>query len=840
LRDKAQLGVLDFEDLQIKTRNLLRDHSGIREHYRKNFATLLVDEHQDTDPLQMEIIELLAGGEEGRIFVVGDDKQSIYGFRGADVTVFRDYRAKTAKNGGGCLISLKTNFRSQEEILRFINHLFGRIFPSGNETIPFEGLDPFRKSLPNEHFIESCLIAAAKEEKKTAEEIRQEEAAALALRIRSMVDKGEKRILSDDGEPRAVQFGDIALLFRAMTDVRIYEDALLQYGIPFTVVSGGGFFKKQEVLDILNFLRLLLNPENDEALAALLRSPAAGVRDDTLYFMTRGRTLSSGLTVAEALDGIDDSEKAILIRTRKLLEDFRHIKNRVEIPELIGGFLDRTGYGAALLADPVYGRQRHANLQKLMDMGRDFSAGPFFGPADFIDYIDELMDRETREGESPVEEEGEDTVKILSIHKAKGLEFPVVILPDLGRNAGGRGSGFVAVDRHLGIGIKIPDGTGGWCSGFLRKRIEETREKEEIEEGKRLFYVAATRARDFLVLSGQVKRSKNPGREAALPMEWLCEALGITEENCREEISYGGRQIRPITPPRKPASEAAETVRWIDRFPELLSGEIPDLSGQIVDEELAKQVFKKPRCRPSRRFTVSQLLLIRKCPRMYELATRFGISEPEVKIPPHGTGGEGGRERGSLVHRILQQWDLRRENLSGTLDLELARSGYPETDQQAIRSEITPWLEVFAQSGTAEEIRRSGQAYAEIPFYLNLQGYRIEGVIDKLYRGPSGRLMILDYKTDGISAEEIETRAAEYRLQLSAYALAVYRLFGEEVETALAFLQPGIIRPIDHDPGRTEIEIIETIRAIDGVKSPLVERTRCLSCGYRESFCMTG
>jgi len=828
-KDKASLGVLDFEDLQILTRDLLRKETGVREHYRKTFATILVDEHQDTDPLQMEIIELLAGDEEGRLFVVGDDQQSIYGFRGADVTVFRDHREKTMRNNPENRVSLHKNFRSQGEILRFINHLFWGIF----ET--FEGLDAHRGSLDNRHFVESRLVAVPGEEKRSAEKIRQEEAAAIAQRISVMVRKGEKRILSGTGQPEAVQYGDIALLFRAMTDVKIYERALLQAGIPFTVISGDGFFRKQEVTDVVSLLRLLHDPEDDEALAALLRSPAAGVRDETLYFMTRGHSLSAGLAAAETLDGLREEEREILLRTRRILEDLRGVKNRVRIPELIGRFLDRTGYGAVLLSDPVYGRQRHANLRKLMDMARKFSTRPFFGLPDFIHYLNELKEREVREGESPVEEEGEDTVKILSIHRAKGLEFPVVFLPDLGRNPK-NGTKEIEIEPTLGIGLKIPDGKGGYTRGFLLRQIGKIRKQKEIEEGKRLFYVAATRARDFLLLSGQVRDPKTPDREASIPMEWLCDRLGITEANCGEEIAYGDRTMIPFPAPPDGTVGEEKPLRWIDRYPDLPSGAFPDLAGETIHPQFARQVFNVPEHRAGRRYTISQLLKYQQCPKGYELSQCFGIAEPRVHRESASTGG-GGRKWGSLIHRILQQWDLDSGSLPAVLNRELARAGYTAPEQERLRPRIVQLLEGFARSETAERIRRAREVHAEIPFLLNLQGYRIEGVIDRLYRSAEGRLMILDYKTDGISANDIGTKAAEYRFQLAGYALAAHRLFGEEVETALAFLQPGITCPVDHDPSRTEEEILSTIRKIEKADTYPGVRERCPHCGFREPFC---
>lgn len=834
-KEKTAQGLLDFDDLLIFARDLLRNHPKVREEYRQKIRTLLIDELQDTDPLQMEIVEGVCGDEPGRIFGVGDAKQSIYRFRGADVSVFQRFRQRVREGDPEGVIPLNQNFRSQEEILRFINFIFPRILPTQGtqEEVSFEPLEPYKESLPNTHFVESCFIPARKGE-TNALEVRSREAAWIADRIATMVEKREERVLEETGGARPVEYGDIAILFRALTDVKLYEGELRRLGIPYSVISGGGFFDKQEILDTFNMLRILLYPDDEEALTGILRSPIVGVRDDTLYLMTRGRSLSQGLEQAEEVPGIDEAERSILLRSRKRIEELRQIRDRVRIPELIDRFLETTGYPALLLSDPVHGPQRYANLKKFMDLARDFSSRPLFSLSDFIDYVDERKAREAREAESSIDEESRDTVRILSVHKAKGLEFPVVFLPDLGRRNGG-GNGALLVDAELGIGIRIPDEKGDPANSFLRTPILEQNKIKDLNEEKRLFYVACTRAKDFLLLSGMIDFPKSSKSDSAAPMAWLKEALDIHEDNYTEDLPYGERKVKASPEPQHPPRTPAGSETWIDLHPGISEGEPPRLPGGKTVQAFIEQAGRTPEVLPPDHFTVSRLLLYRHCPKEYELSGIHGISKPQRK--EERDFPSGGRELGSLVHKILQRWDMVPETLEETVERELRRSGLSGRERKRLHPQALGLVQSFANLNLAEEIRNAPEVYTEVPFLLKIDRFQVEGVIDKLYRNSQGHLTIIDYKTDKVPAPEVPTKAEEYRFQIAVYALAAHRLFGEQIETLLLFLHPGITFPLDHAPERTEEEILSTIRQIEAADTYPMERKHCPHCGYWDSLC---
>jgi len=838
--EKYARGAVDFDDLLILTLGLLRENAEVRNRCQREISTLLMDELQDTDRVQMEIVRRIIGDEPGRIFAVGDAKQSIYSFRGADVSVFQAFRQEIQAHDPQGVIPLNRNFRSQKEILDFINHLFSGIFLTGagsglpvrdrtqtGNAIGFEALEPHMGSVDGGHFVECFFSVSSSGERILMEETRRQEAAWIAARIRDMVENKEERIYVSPGEKRAVQFGDIAILFRAMTGLKIYENALRRLGIPFTVIGGAGFFEKQEVIDVENVLRVLLYPEDQAALAGLLRSPCVGLRDETLFFMTRGRSLSQGLSETESIREISESEKKILIRAREMIEKLRSVRDRIRIPELIGRFLDMSGYPAMLLTDPVHGKQRYANLKKLMDFAREFSLKPFFDLSDFVDHIEELMERHTREAESPMDEETKDTVRILTVHKAKGMEFPVVFLPDLAARDGGR-SGPLQVHRDIGIGIQTPDDRGSFRDSYIRKRIMESSKFNEADEEKRLFYVAATRAKDFLVLSGQPSFPKKPKPGSAAPMDWIKQAFGISEENYHEDIPYGDRKVRVFTQAVTPSRRIPHEPTWMETYPGILQGEpVP-----VPDHDAARALLERSALAPAPsrpvRFTATQLSAFtgkpsagRKGTEGYDLTQPCGIKEPS--LPELDLHTAGGKNLGSLVHRMLQHWDLKESSLTALVDLELNRIRLAPGETEELRAQSLELLRRFSATKTAEEIRKASEVSTEIPFVLKLgSSCQVQGVIDKLYRNSHGRLTLIDYKTDRMTESEATLKAEEYRFQIEIYALAVHRLFNEDVEAALVFLQPNVIHPIHFDPDAAEEEILSLIRKIQALPAPFM------------------
>jgi ATP-dependent helicase/nuclease subunit A len=499
---KRREGALDNEDLQSEAVHLLKTAPGVLRRYRRRFRYLMVDEFQDTNPLQMELIDLLhpASGPDvpNRLFVVGDVQQSIYGFRNADAALFQKLERDFRSDGRGRHVTLADNFRARPELLQFVNYLFEQIW-RGAPT-PFTPLTPGAKHAPKRApSVEFLVTRDTGRPHYIATEAR-----ALARRIRRMVERQQIRI-TDCGHPRfgqPVGYSDIAILMRGLTDIERYEKVFLEEGVPYFVVGGGrGYYARAEVRDIMNVLTVIDTPLDDLALVATLRSPMAGLDTGTLYALARfaqedGKRVPIYPRIPDfvASGEAPAEERAALGRFHETMEKLRAGEDRGPVGRLLERILAETRYDAKLLARPA-GRRRLANVRKLLQMA---SASSTRGVGDFVRRLREIEKLSDREGDAPTEEEASDVVRILTIHKAKGLEFPVVFVADLGRALGFNESAlFVCDPRSLAVGCKLND----YQTAAYRTVVEE-RKRREREEANRLLYVALTRAREHLVLCG--------------------------------------------------------------------------------------------------------------------------------------------------------------------------------------------------------------------------------------------------------------------------------------------------------------------------------------------------
>lgn len=496
---KHRAAVLDFEDLLVFARNLLVEHSEVRDSLRRRYRYLLLDEMQDTDPIQMELIRQLCDRdkEPDKLFAVGDTKQSIYRFRGADVELFD--RLKRAVGAKGQL-SLTTNYRSQPAILHFVNALCSL------RIADYEPIEPHKSQFYNDPCVEFLWSVPAEDsiEKETAAEIRSREADAIAGRIVQLIQSSEVRLLADDG-PRSIRHGDIVLLFRSMSNVAIYESALRRHGLDYYLVGGRAFFAQQEIYDLLNLLRTLENPDDSIAVAGTLRSPFACLSDDSLLLLgLHDGGLWDGLHDNGCVAKLDDDQRPRAERIRALFAKWRPLKDRLPIARIIGRVIDDTAYDAALQFETL-GERKLANLWKLIDLAREFDRSGRFGLADFIARLGEMVTNQPREEQAATQPENADVIKIMSIHQAKGLEFPVVFVPDFSATSRGGATAVARWDRRLGCLVRPPDEDPPLFTDFPY-RLGLTREAmAEWREDLRILYVACTRTKDLLILSAGLK-----------------------------------------------------------------------------------------------------------------------------------------------------------------------------------------------------------------------------------------------------------------------------------------------------------------------------------------------
>lgn len=527
---KRRLGKLDTEDLQAEAVRLLEESPGVRARYRRRFRHLLVDEFQDTNPLQMRLIELLHTPEwepshaptpPNLLFVVGDVQQSIYGFRHADSTLFRELERRFREGGAGLHVPLAVNFRSRPEILDLVKVVFRQVWRE--EKTPFVPLTPGAPFDPKPG--PSLEILLTKD--MWRRDYVRLEAEALAARIQRLVEEKELTLTShyDKRRTEYVSYRDVAILLRSLTDIQKYEEAFARRGVPYFVVGGGrGYYARHEIRDLLNVLTVLDTPLDDVALAAALRSPLVGADVDTLYRLAKraGQSFHAGdpnatngagrhrrarsplyPTIPLLLDSgeLPEEEAAKLRGFVATIEALRIQEDRLPVGHLLERLIARTRYDARLLCRPG-GRRRLANVRKLLQMANSDSV---MGVRDFIRRLRDMEKLSDREGEAPTEEEASDVARFLTIHGAKGLEFPVVVLADLGRGLLMPERGlFVCEPQAMALGTKL-------CGepNLVYKAIDRRRLEADRQECARLLYVAMTRAREHLILCSNIGSNRS-------------------------------------------------------------------------------------------------------------------------------------------------------------------------------------------------------------------------------------------------------------------------------------------------------------------------------------------
>jgi ATP-dependent helicase/nuclease subunit A len=799
---KREFAWLDFSDLLIRACQLLTDatHAELQQRLASNLQLLLVDECQDTDPLQVELIQALCGKQHqnGKLFFVGDYKQSIYRFRGADPSVFRRLQQETPPAGQ---MPLSTNFRSQPAILHFVNALFCEaLSPENDSALKYQPLRPERKQITPTPAVE-FLWAISQDQKSQAgarDAARRQEADFIARRIRQMLDSQEtivgERQPDRSWSPRAVQQRDIAILFRALSDVQHYEERLQHYGIDYYLVGGHAFYAQQEIYDITNLLRALASPADTISLAGVLRSPMFALTDETLFWLARHpEGLAAGLNSKPlpAEIGADQLRRAEF--AAQTLQRLRRSKDRLSITGLLNEALALIGYDATLLAE-FMGERKLANLRKLLDQARVFDQSGVLGLADFIVQLSQFVVEQPREPLAATNPEGTNVVRLMTIHQAKGLEFPVVFVADVGRENRQRDRTAVW-NPELGPLVKVPRrGDGAAISGIdLHATLGAA---EDEQERLRLFYVATTRAADYLVLSGGLFHQELESPSTTW-LKLLGERFDLQTGQCRAKLppekvfQIPGVKVTTVAPPVSTSTGEKTSRRVLDEVIESVLSIVPQREAQEPDSDrnqaLAKPVPVDRAAR--RRFSVSRLS--GELDLIDDTATTVPLAEDDVPHHPSASA-----DLGTLAHEALARMPFNHpgaiaETIDQTIEAHAASSA---EHAQSVRA----MLAQFLQSNRARELAAAKTLYRELDFLLafpwRTKGAAccLQGIIDCLYQDALGRWHIIDYKTNRVSDETLPAVAAKYEMQLGVYALAVEQILRQpSVELTLHFLRTG-------------------------------------------------
>jgi ATP-dependent helicase/nuclease subunit A len=540
---KRARSALDFNDLEELTAGVLTRHEAVCKRYydsrRGLIRALMVDEFQDTAPIQALILRKLAP-RSGEFFIIGDAKQSIYRFRGADVTVFHAMRDELTTTGGRD-VPMSACFRTHDRLIAFVNHLFPAVFTRESRyDTPYEAMTAHRRPARDAESVELHIVTQDKDAgtKLRAGQLREREAGLVARRIREIVGREEIAVCGKDDEARAAQYGDFALLFQASTGFDAFEQALADANVPYVTIAGRGFYDRQEITDLTNLLAFLVSPNDNLRLAAALRSPMFALSDETLL---RLRTPPVRRTLWRALcdEAVPhaEAERDAVEAARHVLARLRARAGRTSAAELAVEALTETGYLATLMALP-HGERRVANVEKFIEQARGLASMTL---AELVERVGQMQFREAREGEATVEESG--AVRLMTVHKSKGLEFPIVWLVDT-TYKGKSSRDLVAANVDYGVAVRVGadhlDTDDDKLKAASFTMLQQIEQQMDRAEKKRLLYVAATRARDHLIISGA------PGAGNAKADHWLgrvLSSLDVDDQSRPAAVAYPGGEV---------------------------------------------------------------------------------------------------------------------------------------------------------------------------------------------------------------------------------------------------------------------------------------------------------
>ena len=772
-------GRAEFHDLLVWSRDMLRDQVEVRDHFRRRFSHLLIDESQDTDPIQAEIAMLLAEDvsegvpdgdrprtwegivpEQGKLFVVGDPKQSIYRFRRADVQQMRRLQQRMER-AGGRTVSLVQNFRSQSPVTDWVNHLFSGWMAeegAGDDYVQahYEVMTPRWEARTDSPAGPRVWALGDEAMPGPMDGIRGAEASDIAALLRQIVSEGwqvlDRSASEEAGREvyRRAVYSDICVLMPARTALPSLERAMEGRNVPYRVESASLVFETQEIRDLLNCLKAIDNPADQVATVAALRSVAFGCSDVELFRHHQAGGRFDCL--ADQPDGPPGPVAEALSVLRRFHED------RIWEPAayLVDRFVRDRGLMEAAAGHPRM-REQWRRYRFMVERAWQFAAAGGGPLRAFIRWVEDQMAEGARVTESPVPESDEESVRVMTVHAAKGLEFPVVVLTGINSQSNRRGEPAL-FDRANG---SVEVGFGPKGDRFCTQGFEDLKDREDMmsaAEDVRLMYVAATRARDHLVLS--LRRGSGTSGEktrAGSISRYLADAAHLWEP-----VTLTGAGLAEEPPGDYDAGGHPESAE-------------PDHSIEAWER------WQQDR---------SKLVESLSWPSYAAATGLHGAGEEEKPegetVDEPWKRGRAGTSVGRAVHAVLQSIDLSTgEGLEERARAQAVAEGIPGRE-----AEVARLARVAVESSIVERAVASGRFWREVPVATPIGQGSLQGFIDLLFEEPDG-LVVVDYKTDSVSAEEAGDAVARYRLQGGAYAHAVREVTGKPVkEVVFLYLQP--------------------------------------------------
>lgn len=878
-------GVLDHAHVVLKATEIAA-LPAVQAAFQKRIKLVFVDEHQDTDASQVRLLFRLTGISAAvqnnnrsrpttRLVLIGDPKQGIYGFRHADITMWRASR-HAIERVGGRYYTLTQNHRSRPALVRFIDDAFSRIMGeevgTNDYEVPFQSLSPTRPE-SEEPAVELLL---------TSERGVAATAAVVAERIREMLSNPEDYPVyerGDDGREyaRPVRARDIAILSRNLKGVADhYEQALRARGIDSYVYGGRGLYNRQEVQDLAMLLRAVVDPYDPFVLSAFLRSPLGGVDDRTLIELASACTETGNEAQLALFDALQQADRIVAdpdraraaVEAASLLNELRAVRDRLPHHQLLEIAIERTGYRTFLAGAPD-APAGIRNVEKLLRIARRSAREPL---SEFVRRLGARVDRADPEDEAPLYAPDDDLVAISTIHKAKGLEWPYVFVVGIDdRLFRPLTTDSPHLVRDLGVvlplDVIVRDGDGDSMS--LEEKAatwgwyEEEAKRRDYAEAKRLFYVATTRARDRLILVGALTDTKRE-RRLTRPIRslhtqtvehWLRYLYPEIVRPDVEYFRYGQGDRGEI---RRAATELIKATPTNGEVPGLmvrawptaarLVGDLPDANarwGLGIDERIGPV---RDRAAIRDEFSASEILKYAICPWQHFYGYAHNISSPTIEI----ASGDAvvnqilPEKRGDILHDYLRE---HQDGWSPTeMHLELKRvllRHLPMAEDEADKNtrELMQHVNHYLASEWYTRVRNARQVLREIPVVVQMNGYRLRVKLDLLFEEEDG-WRILDFKTALFRGLEhkihdvVAERTRDYEIQAAIYSLAAREAGCDLREFVFYFTAPALATRIQPTEEwlRTQIAriefIVRQIQKMDYDDDPIWSKPRCQGCEY--------
>ncbi|HKY31455.1 MAG TPA: UvrD-helicase domain-containing protein [Candidatus Polarisedimenticolia bacterium] len=780
--EKEARRLLDFTDLLILCRDMLRDSQAARMGFQERFACLLVDEFQDTDPLQSEILFLLAADDPavsdwraarprpGKLFVVGDPKQSIYRFRRADIETYAEVKRLLVGQHAGEQPRLTQNFRTVPSIASWVNDLFGEVMGAGEGAVQpaYEPLAAARAEPGEGPAGPRVRLLVPRDPASLAEAGAAVERLEEARHVVALLKEARASWPAGDGGEGGLRWSDMALLFRTSAALEAYEHVLRDHEVPYRVSGGKRYYLRAEMRALQAVLAAVDGPHDPHAVVSALRCPIFGHSDEDLLAHAAGRR-----DWVYTRDGT--ARGTVFERSFDLLSRLHALRNARPVAATVEDLFESTGALSLFYLKPD-GDQRAANLLKAIDLARahdGMEGGPFGA---FVRWLAGMASAEREEGEAPLAEESEPeqdeagpgAVRIFTIHKAKGLEFPLVVLCDSSAVPRSEAPRWI-VERGEGIArleFRVTAGERRFESwGYARAAQREKRRLEA--EADRLFYVAATRARDHLIVP-LFGGKREGGMLACLRRHGFVPAHPWPARHRGAAVMDGGTlDVRKAAP--RPF-----------RLPK--EDPVPPDPAIILEKEAWHRALKVALGSP----TVG---------RAFRTASAMEASPPV--LPAGGQdAAAASRDLGTAVHAVLERIDLATGRDIGLLSEEEAGN----VGRPGLATQVRQLVEKALASRVIQEALAAPRHFKEVPFVLAGDAFLSEGQCDLVYES-GGAFTIVDFKTDAVATEaEIDARAETYRPQAMVYARALGQVAGLPVSrVVLLFLRPGVERVLKVD-----------------------------------------